>query len=130
MECIKVLIRIRPFLQNENEENTCLSIESNDAHRIEISRSLRKFEGYFDKVLNQNSTQKDVYNFIKSCVSYIKKGINCTVMAYGQTGSGKTYTMFGGEWALNSQSDDYGIRKNFNKDKYNFILNNEFISSL
>ena len=125
MENIKVLIRIRPFLPNENEDNTGLSIESNDAHKIEISRSLRKFEGYFDKVLTQKSTQKDVYNFIKPCVSYIQKGINCTVLAYGQTGSGKTYTMFGGEWAINSQTNDYENRKNFSKDKYNFILNNE-----
>ena len=125
MENIKVLIRIRPFLPNENEENTGLNIESNDAHKIEISRSLRKFEGYFDKVLTQTSTQKDVYNFVKPCISYIKKGINCTVLAYGQTGSGKTYTMFGGEWAINSQTNDYENRKNFSKDKYNFILNNE-----
>ena len=125
MENIKVLIRIRPFLPNENESNTGLNIESNDAHKIEISRSLRKFEGYFDKVLTQKSSQKDVYNFIKPCVSYIQKGINCTVLAYGQTGSGKTYTMFGGEWAINSQTNDYETRKNFDKDKYNFILNNE-----
>ena len=55
----------------------------------------------------------------------IKDGINCTILAYGQTGSGKTYTMFGGEWALNDASTDYEQRKKFNKDKYNFILNEE-----
>ena len=28
-------------------------------------------------------------------------------MAYGQTGSGKTYTMFGSDWTLNSNENDY-----------------------
>ena len=33
--------------------------------------------------------------------------------------------MFGGEWAINDKSTDYEKRKKFNKDKYNFILNEE-----
>ena len=35
--------------------------------------------------------------------------------------------MFGGEWAMNDKSNDYDQRKNFNKDKYNFILNEELM---
>ena len=125
MEKLKVVVRIRPFLQNENDANTGLNIDSENSQKIEISKSLKKFEATFDKVLSDKSTQKDVFNFIKPCLKYIKKGINCTVLAYGQTGSGKTYTMFGGEWALNDKSTDYEQRKKFNKDKYNFILNEE-----
>jgi hypothetical protein len=125
MEKLKVVVRIRPFLQNESDANTGLNIDSENSQRIEISKSLKKFEATFDKVLSDKSTQKDVFNFIKPCLKYIKKGINCTVLAYGQTGSGKTYTMFGGEWALNDKSTDYEQRKKFNKDKYNFILNEE-----
>ena len=125
MEKLKVVVRIRPFLQNESDANTGLNIDSENSQKIEISKSLKKFEATFDKVLSDKSTQKDVFNFIKPCLKYIKKGINCTVMAYGQTGSGKTYTMFGGEWALNDKSTDYEQRKKFNKDKYNFILNEE-----
>ena len=127
MEKIKVLVRIRPFLQNENTSNTGLNIESNSTQKIEISKSLKKFEATFDRVLSQNSTQKDVFNFVKPCMKLVKQGINCTILAYGQTGSGKTYTMFGGEWAMNDQSTDYDQRKNFNKDKYNFILNEELM---
>ena len=127
MEKIKVLVRIRPFLQNENSSNTGLNIESNSTQKIEISKSLKKFEATFDRVLSQNSTQKDVFNFVKPCMKLVKQGINCTILAYGQTGSGKTYTMFGGEWAMNDQSTDYDQRKNFNKDKYNFILNEELM---
>ena len=127
MEKIKVLVRIRPFLQNENSSNTGLNIDSDSTQKIEISKSLKKFEATFDRVLSQNSTQKDVFNFVKPCMKLIKQGINCTILAYGQTGSGKTYTMFGGEWAMNDKSTDYDQRKNFNKDKYNFILNEELM---
>ena len=125
MEKLKVLVRIRPFLPNENASNTGLDVDSENSQKIEISKSLKKFTATYDKVLSQKSSQKDVFNFIKPCMNYIKKGINCTILAYGQTGSGKTYTMFGGEWAMNDKSTDYEIRKKFNKDKYNFILNEE-----
>ena len=127
MERIKVLVRIRPFLANENSSNTGLNIDSENNSKIEISKSLKRFEATFDKVLSQNSTQKDVFSFVKPCMNLIKQGINCTILAYGQTGSGKTYTMFGGEWAMNDKSTDYQQRKNFNKDKYNFLLNDELI---
>jgi len=127
MEKIKVLVRIRPFLQNENSSNTGLNVDSDNTQKIEISKSLKKFEATFDRVLSQKSTQKDVFNFVKPCMKLIKQGINCTILAYGQTGSGKTYTMFGGEWAMNDKSNDYEQRKNFNKDKYNFILNEELM---
>ena len=127
MEKIKVLVRIRPFLQNENTSNTGLNIDSDNTQKIEISKSLKRFEATFDRVLSQSSTQKDVFNFVKPCVKLIKQGINCTILAYGQTGSGKTYTMFGGEWAMNDKSNDYDQRKKFNKDKYNFILNEELM---
>ena len=125
MEQLKVVVRIRPFLSNENSSNTGLDIDSDNSQKIVISKSLKKFEATFDKILSQKSTQKDMFNFIKPCMNYIKKGINCTILAYGQTGSGKTYTMFGGEWAINDKSTDYEKRKKFNKDKYNFILNEE-----
>ena len=125
MEKLKVLVRIRPFIQNEDRSNTGLNIDTGNSQRIEISKSLKKFEATYDKILGEKCTQKDVFNFVKPCLNFIKKGINCTILAYGQTGSGKTYTMFGGEWAMNDQSTDYEQRKKFNKDKYNFILNDE-----
>ena len=125
MEKLKVLVRIRPFIQNEDRNNTGLNIDTGNSQRIEISKSLKKFEATYDKILGEKCTQKDVFNFVKPCLNFIKKGINCTILAYGQTGSGKTYTMFGGEWAMNDQSTDYEQRKKFNKDKYNFILNDE-----
>ena len=125
MEKLKVLVRIRPPLPNENSASNGIDIDPDNPQRIVISKSLKRFDATFDKILDKNSTQKQVFNFIKSCMKFIKQGINCTILAYGQTGSGKTYTMFGGEWAMNNESTDYDQRKKFNKDKYNFILNDE-----
>ena len=127
MEKIKVLVRIRPFLQNENSSSTGLNADSKNSQKIEISKSLKKFEATYDKVLSQESTQKDVFDFIKPCIEKIKQGINCTILAYGQTGSGKTYTMFGGEWAMNDKILENEQKKNLKKDKYNFLINDNLL---
>ena len=126
MEQLKVCIRIRPFLSFENNSNTGIVINSNDAHTITISKSLKFFQGYFDTILSPTSSQKDVFNFIKPILSNIKKGINSTILTYGQTGSGKTYTMFGGDWALNDTDSNFNEKKShFSKDEHNFLINNE-----
>ena len=51
----------------------------------------------FDCVLNERSTQEDVYRGcgIDFLVKQALEGYNSTVLVYGQTGSGKTYTMQG-----------------------------------
>ena len=76
MERIKVLVRIRPFLQNENSSGTGLNIDSDSTQKIEIPKSLKKFEATFDRVLSQKSTQKDVFNLVKPCIDLIKQGGN------------------------------------------------------
>ena len=127
MERIKVAIRLRPFLQNENESNTGINMNPDDDKTIMITKSLKTFRGTFDKILSVDSTQKDVFDFIKPCLSNIKKGNNCTILAYGQTGSGKTYTMFGGDWSFNDNLAFSEKKKNLQKDEYNFILNKELV---
>jgi hypothetical protein len=48
----------------------------------------------FDKVFDENSTQKDVYAYAAtSVVDGVIEGFNGTIFAYGQTASGKTHTM-------------------------------------
>ena len=126
MERLKVAIRLRPFLSNENESNTGINMNPNDDKTIMISKSLKTFKGTFDKILSTNSTQRDVFNFIKPCVYNIQKGINCTILAYGQTGSGKTYTMFGGDWSF-SDNMKKNNKKNLTRDEYNFLLNKELV---
>ena len=127
MERIKVAIRLRPFLPNENESNTGINMNPDDDKTIMISKSLKTFKGTFDKILSIDSTQKDVFDFLKPCLINIKKSNNCTIMSYGQTGSGKTYTMFGGDWSFNDSEIFSEKKKNLQKDEYNFILNRELV---
>ena len=100
-ETIKVAIRIRPFFKFENESLSSITTENDDDRKIIVSKSLKTFQGFFDKIFNQNSTQELIYTFIKPTLDKIKQSYNCTILAYGQTGSGKTYTMFGNDWSSN-----------------------------
>ena len=127
MERIKVAIRLRPFLPNENESNTGINMNPDDDKTIMITKSLKTFKGTFDKILSIDSTQKDVFEFIKPCLFNIKKSNNCTILAYGQTGSGKTYTMFGGDWSFNDNEIYSEKKKGLQKDEYNFILNKQLV---
>ena len=104
MERIKVAIRIRPFLSNENKDNTGINMNPDDDNTIMITNNIKTFKGAFDKILSVDSTQKDVFEFIEPCLINIKNSKNCTILTYGQTGSGKTYTMLGGDWSFNDNS--------------------------
>ena len=48
MERIKVAIRLRPFLPNENESNTGINMNPDDDKTIMITKSLKTFKGTFD----------------------------------------------------------------------------------
>lgn len=65
-------------------------------------------ESKYDCILDQKSTQDQVFEFLKSGLADLNRGINCTVFAYGQTGSGKTHTMFGPKWEESIASKYYG----------------------
>ena len=126
MEPIQVAIRIRPFLPYENEYNTTIDISNEDDRKVYIQKGNKKFNGYFDKIFSQKSTQENVFKFISPIFKSIYKGINTTILAYGQTGSGKTYTMFGGNW---TEQFEYYNRKNNNykRDEFNFLIDKQFI---
>ena len=51
----------------------------------------------FACVLDQNSTQQDVFNQtgIPLLIQKVFEGYNATVFTYGHTGAGKTYTLEG-----------------------------------
>ena len=55
-------------------------------------------EAKYDMVFGPDSSQEDVFAFVRSGIEGSLKGYNFTLFAYGQTGSGKTYTMFGESW--------------------------------
>ena len=108
-ERIKVAIRIRPFLSNEDSSNGTIKLIPEDEYAIVLYKEPKIFQGTFNHIFSTTSTQKDVFNFIKPCLLSIQKGINCTILAYGQTGTGKTYTMFGADWSFNEENYIYDI---------------------
>eukprot|EP01138_Halocafeteria_seosinensis_P014292 gb/GECG01014592.1/.p1 GENE.gb/GECG01014592.1/~~gb/GECG01014592.1/.p1 ORF type:complete len:994 (+),score=180.45 gb/GECG01014592.1/:1-2982(+) len=106
----KVVIRVRPPLQREMQEDFVNCVKS-DEHRNQITISEgADNSGYagashtftFDKVYGTTDDQKKVYETTaQGVVSSSLQGYNATIFAYGQTGTGKTYTMEG----FNSQEE-------------------------
>ena len=127
-ERIKVAIRIRPFLPNEDPSNKAINLIPEDENTIILYKEPQIFQGTFNQIFSDNSTQKDVFKFIKPCLLNIQKGINCTILAYGQTGTGKTYTMFGGDWSFNEESNYINSNiKNENENKKDELLQNQIV---
>ncbi|XP_051132208.1 kinesin-like protein KIN-5C [Andrographis paniculata] len=98
---VQVLLRCRPFSDDEVRNNAPQVVTCNDYHReVSVSQNIagkhidRVFT--FDKVFGPNAKQKDLYDqAIVPIVNEVLEGFNCTIFAYGQTGTGKTYTMEG-----------------------------------
>ena len=86
MENIQVAIRIRPFLNPNDENNTILNISNEDDRKIQLSKGGKTFQGYFDKIFFPKSTQEQVYNYVRIILSSTLIGINSTILAYGQAG--------------------------------------------
>lgn len=98
---VQVLLRCRPFSEDELRSNAPQVITCHEQHReVSVSQNIagkqhdRTFT--FDKVFGPQSQQKDLYDqAIVPIVNEVLEGFNCTIFAYGQTGTGKTYTMEG-----------------------------------
>ncbi|KAK6944046.1 Kinesin motor domain [Dillenia turbinata] len=98
---VQVLLRCRPFSEDELRNNAPQVVTCNDHQReVAVSQSIagkhigRVFT--FDKVFGPSAQQKDLYEqAVVPIVNEVLEGFNCTIFAYGQTGTGKTYTMEG-----------------------------------
>lgn len=105
-ECVRVVIRIRPL--NEREQNTVPCLEVGDGGRniiVNDQGNSRKFT--FDSIFPIDGKQEDVFrNVAKPIIDSCLAGYNGTIFAYGQTGSGKTFTMQGPEESIQAQSGD------------------------
>jgi hypothetical protein len=94
-ERIKVSIRVRPVLAKEILQE---GVVSTNGPKIKIGKENRFYEGTYDKIFDQKSTQIELFDYVKNDISQLFNGINCSLFTYGQTNSGKTFTMFGSEW--------------------------------
>ncbi|XP_047308736.1 kinesin-like protein KIN-5C [Impatiens glandulifera] len=98
---VQVLLRCRPFSEEELRSNAPQVVTCNDFQReVAVSQSIagkhidRVFT--FDKVFGPAAKQKTLYDqAVVPIVNEVLEGFNCTIFAYGQTGTGKTFTMEG-----------------------------------
>ncbi|GFP82719.1 125 kDa kinesin-related protein [Phtheirospermum japonicum] len=94
---VQVLLRCRPFSDEELRTNAPQVLTCNEYHR-EVSVAHKHIDRVFtfDKVFGPNAQQRDLYEqAVIPIVNEVLEGFNCTIFAYGQTGTGKTYTMEG-----------------------------------
>jgi hypothetical protein len=95
---LRVMCRIRPFLDKENNSLIKKSFIdsfnlSNDT--VNINEHQRKKNYEFDYIFNQKSHQHEVYEEVSLLVQSMIQGKNICIIAYGQTCTGKTYTIQG-----------------------------------
>ncbi|KAH0569814.1 Kinesin-like protein [Spironucleus salmonicida] len=98
-ENVKVIVRVRPFSQKEQDEGST-NVISMDKTLSKVTAThpvTKKITPYtFDAVYDAQSKQTDVFDeSVFPLISSVMEGYNATVFAYGQTGSGKTFTMMG-----------------------------------
>lgn len=101
-ECVRVVVRCRPFTKKEKRAE-CENILEVDDRLGQITirnpkappeEPLKVFT--FDSVFGWKSKQSDIYDYaVRPLVDSVLLGFNGTIFAYGQTGTGKTYTMQG-----------------------------------
>mmetsp|Transcript_4253 Transcript_4253/g.8141 ORF Transcript_4253/g.8141 Transcript_4253/m.8141 type:complete len:534 (+) Transcript_4253:1685-3286(+) len=95
MDAIEVFVRVRPIIS----QDTNISITNNNKSITIESR--RCIQCQYDRVFGPDTSQKDIFVHVKSCVEQALSGYNSTILAYGQTGSGKSHTMFGSNGKIN-----------------------------
>ncbi len=99
---IRVMCRLRPFLQHEISKTPLRHIKRpvitiGEDHLIEcINETTNKISMFeFDWAFRDKTTQEELYLEVSPLIISCVDGYNVCIMAYGQTGSGKTFTMEG-----------------------------------
>ena len=154
IEPFKVVIRIRPFLQKElnNQAQLNYSIKNNKTipnnYQIDYNKSIFTIpnssmlllqdhriggkvtkEFIFDKIFDENNNNYYIFeNCIKDMIDNLIKGYNSTVLAYGITSSGKTHTIFG-ELNKKNIEGEKGIIFNSVNYLFHILKNNNNINN-
>jgi len=109
---VSVVVRVRPPLPQEVQHGFCTRV---DGRRIVFDASppaghgdrassreaaaelkrVKTIQCEYDKVLDMNGSQEDMWQAVQPKVEKVLEGYNTTVFTYGMTGSGKTFTMLG-----------------------------------
>ena len=119
---IEISVRIRPSLPFETNTSSSEIIIQNDENNILLINDTKSFKSSFDKIFSATSNQKEIFNYIKKSISYIKKEISICIITYGQKNSGKTYTMLGGDLNIIDKKPELNLFSKANGIIPNFII--------
>ncbi|KAI5960315.1 uncharacterized protein KGF55_004607 [Candida pseudojiufengensis] len=103
---IKVLVRVRPLLSREIQDEipqSLVSMPSNEQTYLQNPKTNESKSFYFDDCIwsfnRKDPHYTDNLQFYKQTgpdlLTHLFEGYNVCLLAYGQTSSGKTYTMMG-----------------------------------
>ncbi|XP_077359386.1 kinesin-like protein KIF22 isoform X2 [Festucalex cinctus] len=96
---VKVAVRLRPFMDKQDERGEGPCVRGLDSQNLEIvnwRNATETLKYHFDVFHSAQATQKEVFlSSVKPILPYITRGQNASVFAYGPTGAGKTHTMLG-----------------------------------
>jgi kinesin family protein C2/C3 len=118
---LRVMCRIRPFLENENSSLVkkafldTFEITNDSITLLETNVSNRKKKYDMDYIFGQRSLQHEVYEEVSLLVQSMIRGNNICVISYGQTCSGKTYTIQGHQ-NLNNKDGNNNNNNNCNSN--------------
>ncbi|KAI8096574.1 P-loop containing nucleoside triphosphate hydrolase protein [Halteromyces radiatus] len=96
-EKIKIICRIRPFLDNEVKE-IAVQVDDKNTLSLENKRDPASPLIYknFSSCYSATATQETIFvQDVRPLIERVFEGYDATIFAYGVTGSGKTYTMQG-----------------------------------
>ncbi|XP_074475283.1 kinesin-like protein KIF22 [Sebastes fasciatus] len=96
---VRVAVRLRPYMGNEDEKGEGSCVRGLDSQNLEIinwRNATETVKYHFDAFHGEQTTQQEVFrSSVKPTLPHILNGQNASVFAYGPTGAGKTHTMMG-----------------------------------
>ncbi|XP_038664860.1 kinesin-like protein klp-20 isoform X2 [Scyliorhinus canicula] len=114
----RVVIRIHPQDQKNDETNKCIRAEWPNRIVINTGKGHQPHTLDFDAVLDESTSQRDVYETVaKPLVEFVLQGYNGCVLTYGTPGSGKSYSLQGG----NLSGKQRGIISRAAEDLFNTV---------
>ncbi len=119
----RIICRVRPFIYNDEKNakmyNSFFNSYEISSDYVKLKDDKRPIKYYFDYVLNQTTTQEDLYGEISMLLESFLKGKNICVMAYGQNSTGKSFSISG------KSKKNIGIAYRVIKEIFD-IFNNKF----
>ena len=84
-ETLQVLVRLRPS-HEENHKASVVTVKDDCVILIQTNDGKKELKCTYDSVIDQHTSQSEVYDLIRGCTDAVLNGIHSTIFAYGQTG--------------------------------------------